>query len=115
MSDNFLAFFLPGFTIMDFQPQKETIDLSARATALTRTCPHCGVLSNRVHSYYTRNPKDLPIAGYALQLHLQLRRFRCLNPTCKAATFVERLPDLVAPSAQRTLRLNIILRKLGLA
>jgi transposase len=115
MSDSFLAFFLPGFTLINFQPQNEIIELTAQAISLSAACPQCGLLSHRVHSYYTRNPKDLSIAGYALQLHLQLRRFRCLNPECSAVTFAERLPALVAPSAQRTLRLQATLRKLGLA
>jgi transposase len=43
------------------------------------------------------------------------RRFRCINPACSTVTFAERLPNLVAVAAQRTVRLNAELRDLALA
>jgi transposase len=57
----------------------------------------------------------LPISGQSVRLALYLRRFRCLNPTCSAITFTERLPELLAPFAQRTVRLNELIRDLALA
>jgi transposase len=48
-------------------------------------------------------------------LVLHLRRFRCLNATCTTQTFAERLPQLVRPAAQRSVRLTIISQPLGLA
>jgi transposase len=43
-------------------------------------------------------------------LILRVRRFRCLNDKCVKQTFVERLPEIVAPYAQRTSRLNATLK-----
>jgi hypothetical protein len=66
MSDQFLDFLLPGFTITNFQLQTEAITLTARASSITSACPNCGGFSNRVHSYYIRHPKDLPLVGSSL-------------------------------------------------
>jgi hypothetical protein len=50
-----------------------------------------------------------------VRLVLHVRRFRCLNTTCTAKTFAERLSQLVRPAAQRTVRLTMALQQLGLA
>src|SRR5262245_5240360 len=89
--------------------------LTATAATPTAHCPRCDCASTRVHSYYTRSPRDLPLVGYTLRLVLHVRRFRCLNPDCSTVTFAERLSGLLAPSAQRTLRLTNALHELGLA
>lgn len=49
------------------------------------------------------------MSGQAVQLQLRVRRFRCLNPQCSQQTFAERLPDLVVPTARRTIRLTVLL------
>jgi transposase len=110
-----LAFLLPGFTIMDIQVDKTHLSLTATATTPAANCPRCGSASTRVHSHYSRTPRDLPLVGYAVRLVLHVRRFRCLNPDCPSITFAERRPGLLAPSAQRTLRLTNALHDLGLA
>jgi len=110
-----LAFLLPGFTITDMQLDEMHLTLTATATTAVVNCPRCGSASPRVHSHYSRTPRDLPLVGYALRLVLNVRRFRCLNPACPSVTFSERLPGLLAPSAQRTLRLRGALHDLGLA
>ena len=46
---------------------------------------------------------------------LRVRRFRCGNSACASTIFCERLPELVRPSAQRTVRLTRSLRELGFA
>ena len=114
-SEHPLDFLLPGLTIVEFHPQAGTVALTARATQPTACCPHCAAESAHVHSYYTRRPRDLPIVGYTLRLLLHVRRWRCLNPACSRKTFSEPLPGLLAPSAQRTLRLSTTLQVLGLA
>ena len=103
MFENFLAVLLPGFNLVDFQLQAEAIVITARVASPSSSCPSCNVISERVHSYYSRRPKDLPLVGQPLRLVLHVRRFRCLNPACRAATFAERLPQLVALAAQCTL------------
>ncbi len=110
-----LAFLLPGLTILELHTRADAIALTARATQLTARCPHCTADSTHVHSYYIRTPHDLPIAGYSVRLRLHVRRWRCLNAACSAKTFSEPLPNLIAPSAQRTHRLTTTLQGLALA
>jgi transposase len=110
-----LDFLFPGLTILDLHRQADTLLLVAQATHPTARCARCAMESTHVHSYYTRTPRDLPIAGYTVRLRLHVRRWRCHNPACAARTFSEPLPDLLAPAAQRTLRLTTTLQSLGLA
>jgi len=51
--------------------------------------------------------------GHAVRLKLFLRRFFCQNPECQRKIFAERLPNLVAPYARRTLRLHDLLTLIG--
>jgi transposase len=91
------------------------LTITAHTTGPTASCPRCRISSQRIHSYYTRRPRDLPLWEYAVRLVLRVRRFRCLNATCTVQTFVERLPQVVRPAAQRTVRLTTALQHLGLA
>lgn len=68
-------------------------------------CPSCQTPSNAAHSSYVRHPADLPSAGRAVKLAVQVRRFFCLNAQCPRRTFAERLPRLLSPRARRTRRL----------
>jgi transposase len=115
IASHHLAFLFPGFSITDMQVLETNFILTATATTPSRNCARCGCLSSSVHSHYTRNPRDLPVVGFTLRLVLHVRRFRCLNPNCSTVTFAERLTGLLAPSAQRTLRLTNALHELGLA
>lgn len=110
-----LAALAPAVTVLDVQSEPHCISLTVTPTASTAACPDCATSSARIHSYYTRHPADLPITGRSTRLVLHVRRFRCLNPACPTATFAERLPNLVAPAAQRTVRLNAALRDRALA
>lgn len=114
-SANLFTALIPGITVIEVEQTPTGLLLTALALALSATCPRCGINSTRIHSYYTRRPHDLLVCGLSVRLLLHVRRFRCLNPTCPAATFTERLPELLAPAAQRTNRLNEALRELALA
>jgi transposase len=50
-----------------------------------------------------------------VRVGLHVRRFYCRNAACARRTFVERLPELVAPYARRTRRLAEAQTRLGLA
>jgi transposase len=89
------------------------ITITARATSPTAHCPDWKPPSSRVHSYYTRSPKDLPSSGRRVVLILRVRHFRCANALCPRKTFAEPLPNLLLPHAQRTSRLRESLRALG--
>lgn len=101
-----LPFSLPGFEIQQLDRIESTFVITARALSPTAVCPACQQVSHRIHSYYIRSPQDLPVSGQAVQLVLHVRRFRCQNRACRRQTFVERLPEVVSPSARRTRRLN---------
>jgi transposase len=63
---------------------------------------------------YQRTVADLPWAGVPVTLQLHVRRFVCPNPACPRRTFSEPLPEVVAPSARRSVRLADEQRQLGL-
>jgi transposase len=104
-----IPFSLRGFEVTEVISTKEQLIISASSQSVQAECPACHEVSQRVHSYYQRSPRDLPVSGQAVQLQLRVRRFRCLNPQCSQKTFAERLPDLVVPTARRTIRLTVLL------
>src|SRR5215510_838194 len=79
------------------------------------TCSSCGWQSDKAHSRYQRLLADLPWEGVAVKLILSVRKFFCPNPDCRRRIFCERLPGLAAPYAHKTLRLNELLARLGIA
>jgi transposase len=106
---------LPGCEITAVSRSNHVLTITAHTTVPTARCPRCGISSRRIHRDYTRRPRDLPLWEYAVRLVLRVRRFRCLNATCTVQTFAERLPQVVPPAAQRTMRLVMALQQLGLA
>jgi len=90
------------------------IMLDLTATRVAVACPSCAALSSRVHGYSTRTVADLPWAGMPVLLQLSVRRFVCTHSDCPRRTFSEPLPEVVAPSARRSLRLANEQRQLGL-
>src|SRR6266700_1976466 len=92
----------------------EEITLTLRTTSPTASCPSCGTASSRIQSRYTRTLRDLPSVGRPIRLILHVRRFFCKKSTCVQKIFVERLPELCHPHAQRTKRLQKALCELGL-
>jgi transposase len=93
----------------------EEITLTLRTISPTASCPSCGTVSSRIQSRYTRILRDLPSVGHPILLIMHVRRFFCKRSTCAQKIFVERLPDLCHPHAQRTKRLQEALRQLGLS
>jgi transposase len=110
---NFVPFNLPHFKIRRVYSLEDQLRITALSIREAVSCPKCGINSSSVHSYYTRQPKDLPVSDQAVQLYLEVRRFRCLNLVCPKQTFAERLPELLVPHAQRTNRLNHTIQTLA--
>ena len=108
-----LAFLLPGCEIDSVRVGGHKLFIVAHPIKEVAACPECALSSQRVHSYYERKPRDLPIAGLVVRLSLRVGRFRCLNPACTKRTFAEDLPELLAPHAQRTNRLTAALYHIG--
>lgn len=69
------------------------------------TCPYCGHSSSKVHSFYTREFKDLPISGKKSNIILKNRKFFCNNSDCKRKTFAEAF-DFLGFKAKKTKRLK---------
>src|SRR5260370_19153187 len=92
----------------------EEITLTLRTTFPTASRPSCGTASSRIQSRSTRTLRDLPCVGRPIRLIMHVRRFFCQKSTCAQKIFVERLPDLCRPHAQRTKRLQEALCGLGL-
>src|SRR5713101_9663939 len=92
----------------------EEITLTLRTTSPTAPCPSCGTVSSRIQSRYRRVLRDLPSVGHPIRLIVHVRRFFCKKSTCAQKIFVERLPELCRPYAQRTKRLQKALCELGL-
>lgn len=113
MSLNPLLPDLPGCSVEQVSQTGEVILITACSTTSSSRCPDCHQVSSQVHSRYTRSPQTLPSSGRAVRLLLQVRRFRCANPTCRRKTFAEPFPHLVAPHAQRTSAVRDLLRVIG--
>lgn len=92
----------------------EEITLTLRTTSPTASCPSCGTQSSQIQSRYTRTLRDLPSGGRPTRLIMHVRRFFCKKRTCPQKIFVERLPALCHPQAQRTKQLQEALCRLGL-
>ena len=104
-----------GLLVQQLLPASNRITIIARPRRNSAACPDCAVLSRRVHSRYDRRLGDLPWQGRPVTLHIQARRFRCLNASCSRQTFAERLAEVAPLAARRTERLGSLQRCLGLA
>ena len=89
--------------------------LAVAATQAVASCPLCHTAATRVQSRYTRTLLDLPWATLRVRFQLTVRRFVCPDATCPRKIFTERLPQLAAPYARRTTRLDERLLTLGFA
>ena len=76
-------------------------------------CPSCGTLSKVMHRSYWRNPQDLPLSQWRLQLHIRVVRFRCLNPQCQRQTFAADLAPCIKRYKRCTQRMVQLLTHLG--
>jgi transposase len=90
-----------------------------RITARTRTvpaaCPRCGQASSSGHDRYPRWLADLPCGGRPVEVLVLVRRLRCANAACPAATFAEQVPGLTAWYQRRTPGLRGLLEAAALA
>ena len=115
MTPSELPFSLPGFEIDDVREHNGLVEIFAHSIMTEAICPTCQRGSRRVHSYYQRQPTDLPVSDRRVRLVLAVRRFHCQNEQCPKCTFVERWPDLLVAHAQRMKRLDLALQAVAFA
>ncbi|MBD2234978.1 ISL3 family transposase [Phormidium tenue] len=115
----FLQALLPSSSL--FRLESYTIEsgdcllLTLSSTQAIIPCPLCGGLTHRIHSHYERTLADLPCVHFRLRLILQVCKFFCPNTECRRRIFTERLPEVAAPWARKTVRLIQRLQSIGLA
>ena len=115
MTPTELPFSLSGFEIDEVQEHSDLIEIFAHSIMTEAICPTCQHGSHRVHSYYQRQPTDLPVSDRRVRLVLTVRRFHCQNEQCPKRTFAERWPDLLVAHAQRMKRLAWALEAIAFA
>jgi transposase len=104
-----------GISLTEVFVEDTSVRLRLTATVPTAACPDCAVPSSSVHSRYQRRLTDLPWGTRAVHIQLSVRKFFCRNRACARRIFTERLPDVVAPYARKTMRLVNALRAIGIA
>ncbi len=76
--------------------------LVVEPTRVAVSCPRCGELSRRQHSWYERHPLDLPWRGKVVRMRVHSRRWFCDAATCSRRIFAERFDGALARYARRT-------------
>ena len=115
----FLQSLLPGAGLLRLDRYAieggNRLTLSLSSTQTIVPCPLCSGLTQRIHSRYERTLADLPCVHFRLRLVLQVCKFFCPNAECRRRIFTERLPEVAAPRARKTIRFIQRLQSIGLA
>src|SRR5712691_796629 len=104
-----------GMQIDQMQASDKGVNITVIATHPTSCCPLCRCPSRSIHSRYRRTLQDVPCGGRRVQLVLCVRKFFGRNALCERKIFTERLPELVRPWAQMTIRYCQQITSFGLA
>lgn len=59
--------------------------------------------------------RDAPVSDRPVLLRLAIRRFKCVNPGCRAVTFAEQIPEVAGPFGRYTATLAGWCKRIGLA
>ncbi|BAH06649.1 transposase family protein [Clostridium kluyveri] len=76
--------------ILDYKIKSDKIIITLVSNRKNVVCPYCNQASQKVHSFYQREVKDLPIMDKKVILLLNTRKMFCDNPMCSHKTFAER-------------------------
>ena len=68
-------------------------------------CPKCGRETDKVHSKYIRQFKDLPISGKKVIIILENKKYFCKNPECETKRFSEQF-EFISEYGKMTKRLE---------
>lgn len=101
------------FELISYSLAAKVLNLEIKTKSRGARCPDCHQLSSRVHSSYVRTVRDLPMASFAVVLHVCVQRFFCDNDICPRCTFTERMPGNIEAYARRTNRMVNSQREVG--
>lgn len=97
-----------------FVDDDDTIVVETRTVGREARCPVCDQPATRVQSRYRRTLSDLAAQGIPVRVRVEVRRFRCTQPSCTRRIFTERLAPFAVPYARRTTRLTKALTRVGM-
>lgn len=115
MAKRLLPLIPPSLVVNQVHLSSHSIQICCRFRSPAAQCPDCGVVSQRLHSYYKRQLADLPWQGHVVTISLTVRRLRCANMNCTRRIFAEHHSDLTWRYCRRTRRLGEVQRCVGLA
>ncbi len=101
--------------IDEFVSNDDSITIRVHSRQPKADCPRCRQPSGSLKGRYVRRLADLPWHNVAVGLELHTRKFRCRNALCRQKVFCERLPQVAASYARRTMRLNEAITLLAFA
>lgn len=78
---------LPGIRLKGISMDEDQFFVSAEIASKYGFCPLCGSKSKRLHSYYCRKLKDLPIISRSVNIELTVRKIFCDNPNVREKFF----------------------------
>jgi hypothetical protein len=90
----------------------DKVIIQAQIPKKTAVCPICNNRSNKVHSFYIREVRDLSICGKETHIHLKTRRFFCKNKYCTRMIFCEQSSDLMPYKRLSKRALNVLSKTL---
>jgi transposase len=107
---------LDGLDILRVEDRgADGVRITARTRTESQACRRCGQVSASGHDRYPRWLRDLPCGGRPVEIMMSVRRFRCANAQCPAATFAEQLSGLTGWYQRRTAGLRGLLETIALA
>jgi len=69
------------------------------------SCPYCGAIGKRIHSWYKRRFRDLPMQSKKVEIIVNNRKYYCPNHECERTTFAEAF-DCLPRKGKRSKRLT---------
>ncbi len=99
-----------GLEITSISVTEQELHVRVTSNRMSSSCPLCSTPSSAIHSYYRRQPLELPCAGKTIRLLLSVKKFFCRVASCSRKIFTERLPELIEPSSRLTTRLRTIVQ-----
>lgn len=102
------------FEITGVKMEEGTAILSLNSKQIGRICPVCGTMASKIHSYYFRTIKELPVFDYKVLLKLRSRKYYCDNLVCNRKVFTERYANYFMTYKRVSDRLERKLLKIAL-